>query len=217
MNLSIGSPPDWRGHRELWPRLDPLPGWLDYTITWPKGLEVPPVFLGQFAIPSGEDRSGPRDMYVFGFRLDLDKSDFSDDTYGGFFVEYAVVEFPSEKTHWLSQRMDNTTYSSLYEKKDCMWAYEIKRVDELSLGSRPRWKKSEAEWATFQGNPMRFVGQIDLPENNVTRKFFTWDKSTFLFWQPSATGSVYKITTQNISAQTAEEHYAKEQEEFDKL
>ena len=64
---------------------------------------------------------------------------------------------------------------------------------------------------------MRFVGQIDLPENAVTRKFLTWDDSVFVFWQSLGGGSVYKITEQSISAQTAEEHYAMEQEEFDKL
>ena len=218
MNLSFGFPPDWRGYRELWPRLDPLPGWKDYTIKWLDGLEVPPVFLGQFRIPPHEDRAGCLDVFLFGFRLELDRAAFSDfpvpDCH---FVEYAVVELPSRKTHWLSQRMYNTTYSSLFEKKDCMPATQVKRVGELSLDRRPRWKKSEAEWATYQGQPMKFVGQIDLPENNVTRKFLTWDKSVFVFWQPSCADSVYKITTQSISAQTAEEHYAMEQEEFDKL
>ena len=218
MNWSVGAPPDWRGYRELWPRLDPLPGWKDYTIRWPKGLEVPPVFLGQFAIPPGEDRSSLLDVYVFGFRLELNRAEFSDfPVPDSFFVEYAVTEFPSRKTHWLSQRMYNTTYSSIFEKKDCTPATEIKRVDKLSLGRRPRWKKSEAEWATYQGQPMRFVGQIDLPENDVTRKFLTWDKSVLVFWQSIVAGSVYKITTQGISLQTAEEHYAMEEEEFDGL
>ena len=218
MNWSVGAPTDWRGYRELWPRLDPLPGWKDYTIRWPKGLEVPPVFLGQFRIPPGEDSPAPRDVYVFGFRLEFDRADFSDfpvpDSY---FVEYAVMEFPSKKTHWLSQRMYNTTYSSLFEKKDCMPANEVKQVAKLSLGRRPLWKKSEAEWATYQGEPMRFVGQIDLPENDVTRKFFTWDVSTFLFHQRCGTDHVFKITEQSISWQTAEEHYAMEEEEFDGL
>ena len=218
MNMSVGAPPDWRGNRELWPRLDPLPKKNSiYTIKWPKGLEIPPVFLGQFRIPPGQDRSGPLDVYVFGFRLDFDRAAFSDFPVPHvYFVEYAVVEFPSETTHWLKQR-NSTTYSSLDEKKDHIAAAEIKRVAELSLAPPPRWKQSEAEWATHQGQPMRFVGQIDLPENDVTRKFLTWDKSVFVFWQPIRAGSVYKITTQSISAQTAEEHYAMEQEEFDGL
>ena len=127
------------------------------------------------------------------------------------------MEFPSGATHWLKQRKDNVAYSSLYEKKDCISAGEIKGANELSLGRRPRWKKSEAEWAAYQGQPMRFLGQVDLPENDVTRKFMTWDKSVFVFWQSIVGGSVYKITTQSISLQTAEEHYALEQEEFDKL
>ena len=219
MNLSIGLPPDWRGYGELWPWLDPLPEKNSiYTIKWPKGLKIPPVFLGQFRVPSDEDCSALLDVYVFGFRLDFDRAEFSDfPVPNSYSVEYAVVEFPSGTTHWLRQWKDNVAYSSLYEKNDCINATEIKRVDELSLGARPRWKKSEAEWAKYQDQPMKFVGQIDLPENDLTRKFLTWDQSTFVFWQPSGAGSVYKITTQSISAQTAEEHYAMEQEEFDRL
>ena len=218
MNLSVGSPPDWRGYRELWPRLDPLPEKHSiYTLKWPKDLEVPPVFLGQFGLLSGEDSLAPCYVYVFGFRLNFDQADYSDfPVPHSYFVEYAVVELPSEKTHWLSQR-ESTTYSSLDEKKDYIAAAEVNRADELSLGPRPRWKESEAWWPTFQGTPMSFVGQIALPENAVTRKFLTWDESIFLFWRPTGTGHVFKITEQNIRWQTAEEHYAMEQEEFDKL
>lgn len=219
MNLSVGAPPNWRGYRALWPRLDPLPRRYDiYTISWPSKLHVPPVFLGQFGFSSSEDRSRPRDAYVFGVRLDFDRAEFTDfPVPNSYFVQYAVVEFPSGTTHWLMQLKDNAAYASLYEKIDCIGATEIKRADELSLGARPRWKQSEAEWATYQGKPMKFVGQIDLPENIVTRKFFTWDVSIFLFHQSSGPGQVFKITEQSITWQTAEEHYAMEQEEFDKL
>ena len=172
--MSVGAPPDWRGNRELWPRLDPLPKKNSiYTIKVaeragdPAGISRPVPHSAR-SRPLGPPRcicvrlsswilTGQHSVI---FRCPM-----------SYFVEYAVVEFPSETTHWLKQR-NSTTYSSLDEKKDHIAAAEIKRVAELSLAPPPRWKQSEAEWATHQGQPMRFVGQIDLPEKRRDPEVF---------------------------------------------
>jgi hypothetical protein len=54
---------------------------------------------------------------------------------------------------------------------------------------------------------MIFIGQTALRENEVTKNYLTWDQTVFLFWESTGKGSVFKITTQDLNSQSAEEHY----------
>lgn len=59
---------------------------------------------------------------------------------------------------------------------------------------------------------MFFVGQVYLPDCEVARNWLTWDLSVFLFWISIDGVSHFKIFTQSTSAQTAEMHYADEEQ-----
>jgi hypothetical protein len=61
-------------------------------------------------------------------------------------------------------------------------------------------------------NPMLFVGQTRLPENDVTRARLTWDTSLYLFWLRIEGRDHYKLVEQNVGEQSVDDHYAPEEE-----
>jgi hypothetical protein len=58
---------------------------------------------------------------------------------------------------------------------------------------------------------MRFLAEADLVENECTKRNLTWGHRCFVFWLPMGAASVFKITQQEMTFQTAEEHYALEE------
>jgi hypothetical protein len=59
--------------------------------------------------------------------------------------------------------------------------------------------------------PMKFLGQVYLPENDVTRTLLNWDWNVYLFWTHANGANRFKITDQRTDLQTAEEHYTDEE------
>lgn len=51
----------------------------------------------------------------------------------------------------------------------------------LCVGDRPSWVEEEPAWPSIEGKPMVFIGQIGLPENEVTRKHLTWATVVYVF------------------------------------
>ena len=83
----------------------------------------------------------------------------------------------------------------------------------LSLGEPPRWaSRSDATWPTYAGEPMLFVGQVALPENDVTRALLTWDVTLYLFRSRSGERDSFALVVQHSSEQSAEDHYSVEEE-----
>jgi hypothetical protein len=59
-----------------------------------------------------------------------------------------------------------------------------------SIRNRPEWLQSP-EWPVFQGKPMLFVGQIDLPEGSTA--ILNHNASFYVFWDYGGTGSTKVI------------------------
>ncbi len=203
--------PDWKGHPPPRAFGDVLPqDRFGLPITWTEKVEPVPVFLNQYVIgPNGHD------AYLIGFRFDTSKMLLKGRPgSGGFFLQFLVVEFEAADRHVLHMLRQHRSpiYSAASDGKDWVWASEVKKTDKekLFLGSPPTWEETEAQWPTVSGKLMRFVGQVSLPENDVTRVHLTWDKRLYLFWQPGAGASEFKIFAQDCDLQTAEAHYAKE-------
>ena len=57
---------------------------------------------------------------------------------------------------------------------------------------------------------MSFVDQVDLPQNEVTESYLSFNRSVFLFGLASSSGWTAAITCQQTVFQTAEEHYLAE-------
>lgn len=182
--------------------------WQGLSITWSSARAPVPVYLARF--PS----AGPRGsaIFLFGVRHNLADALLEGKSLGsGHFIEYIVVRAEAGggwKTHRLLQRQ-SVTFSEADEKKDY--------VQASTLGERgfvadepPRWEsESDAIWPTCNGEPMVFLGQVALPETKLTRAFFTWNVSAYLF-QGRDSGGTFKVVGQPRGAQTAEEHYESE-------
>ena len=59
---------------------------------------------------------------------------------------------------------------------------------------------------------MVFVGQVAVPDTELTRTLFTWGESAHLFVDPHGDSYVFKVVDQDLDAQTAEEHYASDRD-----
>lgn len=104
----------------------------------------------------------------------------------------------------------SVTYSEREEEGDYIPATEIGDPAALSVDQPPAWKAEEAVWPTSEGIPMTFMGQANLPETEITRALLTWGLDVYLF--VGTTDELrFKIVEQDITAQTAEEHYKQEQ------
>jgi hypothetical protein len=168
--------------------------WQGMDIQWDRAEPIPLVYIAEFNNESS-------DLYLFGKRYKMSRSkDLSQ--YGeGYFIEFFLVELSNDgiiKLHRLLQQ-HSVVYSDTEEKKD----YKTGRRKDFGnypyKNCLPKWIEKQVNWPTFTGLPMTFVGQVNLPKNEVTEKFFTWDSEVFLFETKDSNGMAkYKIIKQNL-------------------
>jgi hypothetical protein len=186
--------------------------WLRNSLEWINSSEPNPVFIERFQICKKSIRS---EILLWGARYEVaDILVNGEKLYGGRgnFTEFFAIEMLATgwKVHRLLQRK-STMLSDLDDDNDFLAAGEIK-ASEFLLDKVPSWKKSEAYWPTHKETPMLFVGQVTLPETEITRTLLTWDDKVFLFWLPEGENSRFKIFTQPAKFQSAEDHYREEAE-----
>jgi len=208
-NLAMVVDPDWKSHPEIYIESPKLPEeWCGMVVQWKNGYCPEPVFIAQFSFPEENI-----DVYLYGIRYETSNASVKGKTLpAGYFMEYLVLELNGNKvTHRLIQNK-SVTYSSLPDTKDYVPVANLnkKRVEELSFRKPPSWKVEDAQWPTLNGNPMYFVGQAELIKNGITKSKLTWDEAVFLFWASQNQKAVFKITTQDLDYQSAEEHYNSE-------
>lgn len=180
--------------------------WNGMALEWLSRREPVPVFMGLFVIPPAEIRA-----FLFGARYLVSEVLCDGETLGdgqGHFLEYFVVEATSAGgwvLHRLLQRA-SVAYSEDEEPDDYLPAREVDAARH-SVQAPPQWKASEAEWPTHAGAPMKFLGQLELPDSEVTRSLLTWNESVYLFWTHADGANLFKLTEQHADLQTAEEHY----------
>jgi hypothetical protein len=206
MNRFVSKKPNWKDHKEVILPSAELPhSWEGLNIEWSSDYKTDPVFIDQYIRPQDTD------VYLFGVRYELNEASHQGEALPqGNFIEFILLEHleGAPISHRLFQGL-SVTYSSIQEKKDYISATSLtaRNVAQLSFTGRPRWKATEAQWPTWSGKPMIFIGQTALRENEVTKNYLTWDQTVFLFWESTGKGSVFKITTQDLNSQSAEEHY----------
>ncbi len=146
---------------------------------------------------------------LFGLRAEWPDDEEPVPEGGGWVAEYIVARgAPGQgwTAHRLMQRGGIAwSTESEAERADTLPAREIRDPSSISLGDPPRWKKSEARRPTLGGEPMTFVGEVPEPGSAET---------IFLFWRRPDS---FKAWTQDLGAQTAEEHYALEERLNDEL
>lgn len=182
--------------------------WQGETVEWRVHEPVMPVFLGSVSVDV-EAR-----LMLFGLRYKLSEAvlseNFRDDAH---FIEF-VVAINEERTGWtlhrLSQRT-SVTYSDSNDTKDYQRIGAIRKPERLSISGAPKWmNKSDAVWPTTRGEPMTFVGQLQVLESDLAKRYFTWDLAIYLFQSGAGGTRTYKVLTQEIGEQSIDEHYANE-------
>lgn len=181
-------------------------------IKWTTTTDPIPIYLGSFRCPV----PGCEDLHVFGTRHELSEALIDGESLGpGYFLEF-VVTWKDKGEYWVAKRLlqhQSVTYSEARERGDYVGASGVFGQEALCITARPVWKASEATWPTSQGKPMQFVGQISLPDTQSTRELFTWGFNVYVFCAHRDGAPVVKIVTQEASFQTAEEHYALEDDD----
>lgn len=178
-------------------------------VSWPSMEDPTPVFVESFELQEG------RRAYVFGARYDIAGALFDGDSLGdGHIVEYFVVTpgLGSWRCARLMQHED-VVYSATLEPAGHVPAGEVD-APERSMGEPPRWiSRTAAIWPTHGSEPMLFVGQAALPANNLTGTLRA-GTTIYLFRSHDGEDDFFALVDQLTSEQSAEEHYAME-EEFD--
>jgi hypothetical protein len=172
-------------------------------VEWLPGYVPQPVFIGRCLLPQHGE------WLIFGLRHDFEQRTLPPPE-KGFFIRFVVVEATADGpvAHVLAQQR-STTFQSGEESRDSVFPSDLKKKElaGLCLAEPPRWKAGDAQWPLLQGSPMSFAAQFPLPENEVTRRWLTFNETVFLFWREHEGRSVFKITTQETRFQSAEDHY----------
>jgi hypothetical protein len=174
--------------------------WLGRLLTWLE--EGTPTFipLASFATEFGDI------VRLYGARYDLSKVLVGGKSFGdGHFEEYVAIGDTDGRqgSHRLLQR-GSVTFSETDEKKDYLPARKV------SVRPAPIWAAEEAVWPTIEGQPMTFIGQVELEDTPSNREFFTSGITAFLFASRVCDATVFKVVTQQTTSQDVESHYASE-------
>jgi hypothetical protein len=91
------------------------------------------------------------------------------------------------------------------------WLKERLLPEYRWLKTRPRWMDDEGEWPAFLGQQMLFVGQTAVPDNEVAQEYSLADEMIYVFAGWSEGETEFKLLSQEVGAQTAEQHYLTEE------
>lgn len=192
-----------------------LPGrpasWQGMEVEWASEAKPVPVYLRRFSLQHSRVVD---DVHLLGARYDLTEALVGGDAFGrGYFLEYFVAE--QTTGHWSLHRLlqsMSVTYSEGDEEEDYLPAVDVVEPRAFSFAEPPKWKASAAVWPTSDGIPMTFLGQIEFPDIELTRRLLTWETSVFLF-ASGDTDPQFKLVEQDTTAQSAEDHYRQEEKE----
>lgn len=177
-------------------------------VVWPSAEDPTPVFVQSLDLGEGES------AYIFRTRYDLAGALFDGESLGeGHVIEYFVVT--GHPDTWRCTRLmqhEDIVYSQPLEPIGHLPAVEVDAAAN-SVGKPPRWSsRSAAIWPTDAGEPMLFVGQVAARANEVTAAPST--RGTLYVFRSRQREDRFALVDQDTSEQSAEEHYAIE-EEFD--
>ena len=177
-------------------------------VVWPSAEDPAPVFVERFELGEGES------AYVFGTRYEIAGALFDGDSLGdGHVIEYFVVT--GRPSTWRCTRLmqhEDVVYALPLEPIGHVPAVQVDAAGS-SVGKPPRWSsRSAAIWPTYASEPMLFVGQVAGRENEATAAPVAG--GTLYLFRSRQREDRFALVDQDTSEQSAEEHYAVE-EEFD--
>ncbi len=176
-------------------------------VVWPSAEDPAPGFIERFELGEGES------AYVFGTRYDIAGALFDGDSLGdGHVIEYFVVT--GRPGTWRCTRLmqhEDVVYSQPLEPIGHVPAVQVDAAGS-SVTKPPRWSsRSAAIWPTDAGEPMLFVGQVAGRRENEATAALSAGGTLYLF-RSRQLEDRFALVDQDASEQSAEEHYAVEEE-----
>lgn len=182
------------------------------SVEWPVDDDPILVFVDRFRSPVASSDG----LFLFGARYDIAGALFEGEPLAdeGWMVEFFLVE--SLTGAWRGRRLAQRGDIAFSEGDDVDGWVAATEVDQAkrSLSAPPRWAsaKSDAHWPTADGQPMVFLAQTRLPDNDVTRTLLSWNDTLYLFWLEDEGRHRFKLMEQDGGQQSVEDHYALEDE-----
>ena len=117
----------------------------------------------------------------------------------------------SPRAHHLAQ-YNHSIFHKAADDPCTSEAVDMLKKDQMPCASRrPHWKAHDASWPVHEGKPCLFLGQLYVPETPITRERFVWDEAVFVFASGASGVLLLQIYSEDMSAQTAEDHYRLEE------
>ncbi|MGO1070207.1 hypothetical protein [Lysobacter sp. CA199] len=195
---------------------------LDLGFANPLIQDRPSILIGRVALGVEEMRrlggSAARELFVFGAKAPLPPDPRFGDSWRN---EFSVIETPAGETmreHRLAQR-GATMFLAQGEAGRYDMVDMLAREDIRFLHRRPNWKASDASIPRGEGGLYHFARQFYVRETTSAREYFGAGSAVYVFVEsrPDDRLSV-QLFVQDMSEQTAEEHYRLEamMAEFDR-
>ena len=178
------------------------------SLQWPEGLGAG-VFLGKLRIDAAAiERLGlepnTSELKLFGARRPCTTPP------GSWRAEYLVDEQSTQgasRAHHLTQHGRSVFHTAPDDASTSAAVDMLKKEEMPCAGRRPRWKAGEASWPTSDGKPSLFLGQLYISETPTTKERFSWGEAVFVFASRTEGGLQLQIYSEDMTAQTAEDHY----------
>lgn len=181
----------------------------------------PSILIGQTLLTEEEMHilggEVSRELFIFAAKIPLSHPRYPD----AWQMEFLVKEISASGltcNHHLFQDK-SAFYTCEKDQHNGTCADMLKAKDIRFLRHRPKWKVSEASIPNGLNGLYYFVSQFYIPQNPSTLKFLCSGDAIFLFVEVRNNDTLsIKLFCQDMSAQTAEEHYRLEEmmSEFDR-
>lgn len=158
---------------------------VELSIDIPRLEGNPMVFIGKIMLsPADLGRfvtRKERELYLFGGKV----VDGFHPKHGELFqVRYVAVEKDAANNQLIEHQLAQHN-SILFKEKENVTSsksVEALKMTDLAGGeTMPVWNSQTAVWPFLGGKPFLFLRQIYIPDNQTNQKFFTFDKTVFLF------------------------------------
>ena len=198
----VFQPPAVHGSPYPWPRVKLPKKVLMRPVTWRPNYSPTPIFIKSFSCDNVT-------VDVFGVTFDLTQSTSQDEFN---VINFVLVVGDREHRDALQLAQDMSPLFTSEPVKHVPSEKIKKDVSSWCVSGRPKWKWEAALWPVVDGRPFQFLGQVTVPPVPSVAEFFT-DVTLFLFCAlPSNEHQepIFAIFTQQLDAQTDEEHYREE-------
>lgn len=194
---------------------------VDLSFPNPYIKSVPTVYIGKIELGQEEivtlKTKTKRELFLFGATIQVKINMSSGEMIEGKRLEFIVLERNLDTNqiteHHLAQH-DSVMYKRKEDKtgEAAVDMLMITKQQIPYLHRKPRWKSSEADIPEIGNQLFYFASQFYFPINKVNKEYFICGETAYVFLHVTEKDELLvQIFTQDMSEQTAEDHYRLEE------